>query len=65
MWFALRRLTQHMVYLLLNDGNPIMKDEKLDRIFPHLEEVGAEFVKDSAVRKGDYRLIKTHLVRHV
>ncbi len=54
-----------MIYLLLNNGDPIKKDEKLDRIFPHLEEVGAEFVKDSAARKSNYRLIKTHLVRQL
>ena len=51
-----------MVYLLLNDGIPIQKDEKLDQVFPHLEEVGSQFVKDNAIRKSDYRLIKTHLV---
>ena len=53
--------TQHMIYLLLNDGNPVAPDEKLDRLFPHLEEVGADFVQQSAAIKRGYRLIKTHL----
>jgi len=54
-------LTQHMIYLLLNDGVPIQKDEKLDQLFPHLEEVGAEYVQTKATRKSNNRLIKTHL----
>lgn len=55
-------LTQYMVYLLLNNGTPVQKDEKLDQLFPHLEEVGADYVRNHAVRKSDHRLIKTHLV---
>ena len=65
LFYGIDRLTQNMVYLLLNDGNPILKDERLDKIFPHLEEVGAEFVKESAAQKSNYRLIKTHMVREI
>lgn len=54
-------LTMHIVYLLLNDGIPVQKDEKLDRLFPHLEETGAEYVKNFASKKSNFRLIKTHL----
>lgn len=54
-----------MVYLLLNDGIPVQKDEKLDKLFPHMEEVGAEYITKNASVKSNYRLIKTHLVsRH-
>jgi len=52
--------TQHMIYLLLNEGRPVAPNEKLDRIFPHLEEVGAEYVQQHATVKRGYRLIKTH-----
>ncbi len=55
-------LMQNIVYLLLNDGIPIQQNEKLDRIVPHLEEVGGSFVKNNAAVKGGFRLIKTHLV---
>lgn len=54
-------LCQHMIYLLLNGGDPIKPDEKLDRMFPHIEEVGKDFIEKSAVIRYDRRLIKTHL----
>lgn len=53
--------TQHIVYLILNDGKPIPADKRLNQEFPHLEEVGAEFVKNRAAVSGGFRLIKTHL----
>jgi hypothetical protein len=53
--------TQHIVYLILHDGRPLPPDQQLTVEFPHLEEVGAEFVSQKAVRAGRYRLIKTHL----
>jgi hypothetical protein len=55
-------LTQHIIYLLLNNGVPIQADERLDQLFPHLEEVGAEYISREATQKSNYRLIKTHLV---
>lgn len=55
-------LTQHIVYLLLNDGVPVQSNERLDKLFPHLEEVGSEYVREHAVQKSNYKLIKTHLV---
>lgn len=54
-------LCQHMIYLLLNGGDPIKPDEKLDRMFPHIEEVGKDYIEKSAVIRNDRRLIKTHL----
>ena len=54
---------QHMVYLILNDGRPLPADKRMNDEFPHLEEVGADFVKERSNRLGKYRLIKTHLPR--
>lgn len=51
-------LTQHMVYLMLNDGVPVQPNEELNHLFPHLEEVGAP---TSAAMKNGTRLLKTHL----
>ena len=48
---------QHIVYLLLNRGEPLPRDKSLTEVFPHLEEVGREFVAGMARP----RLIKTHL----
>jgi hypothetical protein len=56
---------QHIVYLILNNGVPIQPDERLDQLFPHLEEVGAEYVAlQTPIGSGgkSYRLIKTHLM---
>lgn len=53
--------TQHIIYLVLNDGEPISPDQRLDQEFPHLEEVGSKFVKNRAAVSGGFRLIKTHL----
>lgn len=53
--------TQHIVYLILNDGKPISAEQRLDQEFPHLEEVGREFVEKRAAVSAGFRLIKTHL----
>jgi hypothetical protein len=47
---------QYMVYLLIR-GRPLAADESLAKLFPHLEEVGADMVAELA----QPRLIKTHL----
>ncbi len=52
---------QYIVYLILNDGVPLLHDEKLEETFPHLEEVGSETTEKLPVFNGRYRLIKTHL----
>lgn len=49
--------TQNIVYLILNDGIPLPRDQKLTKIFPHLEEVGCAALETLP----DPRLIKTHL----
>src|SRR5262245_6598450 len=49
--------TQYIVYLLENDGRPLAAGQRLDAVFPHLEEVDEEAVR--ALRSP--RLIKTHL----
>jgi hypothetical protein len=49
--------TQYIVYLLKNDGRPLAPEQRLDTVFPHLEEVGEDAVR--ALRAP--RLIKTHL----
>ena len=48
--------TQHIIYMLVR-GRPIASGETLGDLFPHLEEVGSEFV--AALPQP--RLIKTHL----
>jgi hypothetical protein len=48
---------QYIVYLLLNDGEPLAAGRKIEEVFPHLEEVGAELV----AALPSPRLIKTHL----
>ncbi len=52
--------TQHISYLILNDGKPLPADQRLDVVWPHLEEVGKEFIETKATIAGGYRLIKTH-----
>jgi len=47
---------QHIVYMLVR-GRAIAAGESLTDLFPHLEEVGCEFVRDLP----EPRLIKTHL----
>lgn len=47
---------QHIIYMLVR-GRPIAANESLTDLFPHLEEVGADFVR----RLPEPRLIKTHL----
>ena len=54
--------TQHIVYLILNNGVPLPPDQRLDVVFPHLEEVGKEFIETNGTILGGYRLIKTHLL---
>jgi len=49
--------TQYIVYLLLHGGEPLPAGRKIEDVFPHLEEVGADAV--AALRAP--RLIKTHL----
>jgi hypothetical protein len=49
--------TQYIVYLLLHGGQPLAAAQRLDELFPHLEEVGEAVVR--ALPKP--RLIKTHL----
>ncbi len=48
---------QYIVYLLENDARPLAAGQRLDELFPHLEEVG-----EAALRAlPEPRLIKTHL----
>ena len=49
--------TQNIVYLLLHDGVPLGAGDRLADLFPHLEEVGRQFVESLAAP----RCIKTHL----
>lgn len=49
------------MYLILNDGAPLPPDQRLDVVFPHLEEVGKDFIETKSTILGGYRLIKTHL----
>jgi len=49
--------TQYIVYLLLNDARPLTAGQKVDDVFPHLEEVGQDVVQ----ALPQPRLIKTHL----
>lgn len=51
---------QHLVYLILNKGVPVQENERLDKIFPHLEEVGSDYISSNK-KYCDRRLIKTHL----
>jgi hypothetical protein len=48
---------QYIVYLLENGGQPLVAGQRLEDVFPHLEEVGAERV----LKLPQPRLIKTHL----
>ena len=52
---------QHIVYLILNHGMPLTKDQRLSEIFSFLEKQGASNVTKKAVVLGGRRLIKTHL----
>jgi hypothetical protein len=49
--------TQYIVYLLLNDGRPLMPKQSINDVFPHLEEVGEDVLR----ARPAPRLIKTHL----
>lgn len=53
--------TQHIIYLILNDGVPLSTDQRLDTAFPQLEEKGKDHIQTKAAILGGYRLIKTHL----
>ena len=48
---------QYIVWLLAQGGRPLGANERLTDVFPHLEEVGRDFVE----RLPEPRLIKTHL----
>ena len=48
---------QHIVYLILHGGEPLPAGRSMTEEFPHLEEVGSDFVAALAER----RCIKTHL----
>jgi len=48
---------QHILYLMHNDGSAIPVDASVRELVPHLEEMGASFVRDLPTP----RLIKTHL----
>lgn len=49
------------MYLILNDGVPLPPDKRLDVVFPHLEEVGKDFIETNGTVLDGHRLIKTHL----
>ena len=49
--------TQYIVHLLLNDGAPLAQGQRIEDVFPHLEEVGEDVVR----ARPEPRLIKTHL----
>jgi hypothetical protein len=49
--------TQYIVWLLLNKGQPLLSHQRLDQVFPHLEEVGKEVIQQLPTP----HLIKTHL----
>jgi hypothetical protein len=51
---------QNIVYLILNDGAPLAANERISKVFPHLEEVGSDFVSNREPLNGWFRLIKTH-----
>ena len=48
---------QHIVWLILNHGEPLAATVKMTDVIPHLEEVGSGFVE----RLPGPRVIKTHL----
>ena len=48
---------QYIVYLLESGGQPLAAGQRLDAVFPHLEEVGEDVVR----ALPEPRLIKTHL----
>merc|ERR1712071_293226 len=39
---------QHICYLILNNGKALPYDQELTKVFPHLEEMGAEYIDDSS-----------------
>jgi hypothetical protein len=51
--------TQYIVYLLLNGGRPLTRGQSINDVFPHLEEVGEDVIRELP----EPRLIKTHLPR--
>lgn len=48
---------QYILFLLLHEGNPIEKGQKITEFSPHLEETGGEFI----AKLNKPRIIKTHL----
>ena len=53
--------TQHIIYTILNHGVPLQADQRMNVYFPHLEEVGCDYVQKLPKTNGHFRLIKTHL----
>jgi hypothetical protein len=52
---------QHLVYVILHSGEAIPRDQTLTKVFPHLEEVGAEFIQTTFTNDDKPRIVKTHL----
>lgn len=53
--------TQHIIWLLVNNGQPLEANDNINRHIPHLEEVGKACVASLKVP----RFIKTHLPYHL
>ena len=49
-------LTQHTAFLVLNDGVPLSADQRLDIVWPHLEEVGGDFVEEKGTVLDGYKV---------
>ncbi|NES01394.1 MAG: sulfotransferase domain-containing protein [Okeania sp. SIO2F4] len=49
--------TQYLVWLILNNGQPLSTSETISDVSPHLEEVGKEVI----AKLTNPRIIKTHL----
>lgn len=49
--------TQYIAYLALHGGEPLTREQSINDVFPHLEEVGEQVVR----ALPEPRLIKTHL----
>ncbi|NEQ41477.1 MAG: sulfotransferase domain-containing protein [Okeania sp. SIO3I5] len=49
--------TQYLVWLILNNGQPLLASETISEVSPHLEEVG----KEAIAKFTSPRIIKTHL----
>ncbi len=49
--------TQYLVWLILNNGQPLSASQTISEVSPHLEEVG----KETIAKLTNPRIIKTHL----